>query len=174
MLMKSLASGLCLALILLSCTQEPDKADPHGAHEQKIASPCLDDSDAQIAVADAWVRSTADIGSTGAAYFTLCNNGPAPITLNAITASIASTAEIHETTRRDDGVVSMKPISALVVAPGTSVALKPGGTHVMLVSVTESVTDGDQVQLTLAFSDGTSVETLATARSLLPGAEHNH
>ncbi|MCB2112965.1 MAG: copper chaperone PCu(A)C [Parvularculaceae bacterium] len=118
----------------------------------------------------AWMREQADASAMSAAYFTLCNSSTAPIVLTGVSTPIAGVTEIHETTRDENGVVSMAPAGEIELAPGELVAFEPGGKHVMLMSLPAPIAPGERAALTLEFADGTSIEVEALAKSLAEAA----
>ena len=62
----------------------------------------------------------------------------------------------------DGGVMRMRAIDALPLPAGQVVMLKPGGYHVMLMGLKDTVKAGDTVPVTLTIErEGGKVETLA-------------
>lgn len=104
-----------------------------------------------IAVSDAYARSSGAAAKTAAAYMTLTNEGTEADTLLAVEGDIADRIEIHGT-EVEDGVARMRRIEGGVeIAPGESVTLETGGTHVMFMGLTGPLEDGEAVDLTLVF-----------------------
>lgn len=155
---------------LSACAQE--HTGPHNGADNG-SSDCISSENGTVTIDNAWVRASNDIGGTSAGYLRLCNEGPTPITLIGVTSDSAGIAEIHETTRSEDGVVSMKPISDLVIASGSAAVFAPGGMHIMLMSLQSEIPAGKETELEFEFSDGNVVAVTATAKSLTP-TDHNH
>ena len=61
-----------------------------------------------------------------------------------------------------DDRMTMRRVAKLQVPAGEEVALKPGGTHLMLMELRQPLRDGDEVELVLRFGDGTERRTLVT------------
>jgi hypothetical protein len=61
-----------------------------------------------------------------------------------------------------DGMMQMTEIDQIVVEPGQQVHLQPGGLHLMLFRPVQKISLGQQVQLRLHWSDGTSQEVQAS------------
>ena len=101
-----------------------------------------------VTVAKAWAR--ASIGKNGAAYFTLANRGKTDVKLVGVTANVARRVELH-THRMDGNIMRMRPLANIVVPAGTSVTLKPGGHHVMLMGLIAPLKEGDAFPLTVVF-----------------------
>ena len=75
----------------------------------------------------------------------------------------------------DDAVVD----GEVDVAAKGEAALAPGGNHVMLIGLTQQLKEGQQVDLTLKFSDGSSQQLTAPVRSVMKmgmsgGHKHKH
>jgi copper(I)-binding protein len=86
-----------------------------------------------------------------AAYFTAVNGGRTPDTLVAVVSSRASSATVHRQ-RLENGMMHMDATGPLVIAPGDSLVLAPGGLHVMLELSGAEPTQGDSLQVTLRFA----------------------
>lgn len=63
-----------------------------------------------------------------------------------------------------DGMMSMQPVDSIDVPAGATVALEPGGYHVMLLDLAGDLVAGDTVELTLTFGDGSTQDVAAEVR----------
>ncbi|HXQ51769.1 MAG TPA: copper chaperone PCu(A)C [Stellaceae bacterium] len=125
-----------------------------------------------VTVSDAWARATPSGAKTGAAYVTVKNMGTAPDRLVAVSTPVAGVAQLH-TMIDDNGVMKMRPVTAIEVKPGASVTLKPGGFHVMLMDLKQPLAEGQSFALTLTFEKAGPVETkviIAKAGAAAPAA----
>ena len=105
-----------------------------------------------IRVDDAWARPTS-LGPT-AAYLSIHNGTGQADRLTGARSACCATIEIHQTLMRGDRM-SMAPAGeGLVVEPGATVALKPGGHHLMLFEPHEPLRDGMRFELVLEFESG--------------------
>ncbi len=120
-----------------------------------------------LVVQNAWVRATPGT-DVAAAYLTLRNVSTAAVTVTGVESSVASHAMIHETSTQN-GQSRMRPHEQLVVAPGSTVKLEPGGLHIMLHDLKQALTVGQTVPLTIRLSRGPALQVTATVRPL--GAE---
>lgn len=134
---------------------------PAAAHEFKLGP---------ITIAHPWVRATT-IKVTGA-FFTLRNTGKTAVRLLSVTSPAASRVEMHLSEIKD-GVASMRKVDGIDVGPGKTVALKPGGYHVMLMGLKYPVRKGGMVPMTLHFEKAGRVNIRAEIAG--PGAmTHDH
>jgi len=108
--------------------------------------PAVSPSDPRIE--NAWVRP-AKAGSMSAAYFTIEQRG-GDDRLLSVSADVGD-ASLHRSSN-ENGVARMRPLPDGIAMTGAStVALRPGGDHVMLMNLTTDLTAGDTVALRLQF-----------------------
>ncbi len=95
--------------------------------------------------------SSAAAMMTSAVYLTLRNNGDVADTLVSAATDAAQAVEIHES-RMEDGVMRMRQRDNVEIPAGESVVLAPGGLHVMLIGLTQELTEGDEFDVTLTLT----------------------
>lgn len=106
-----------------------------------------------------------DSATVSAAYMVLTNSGPQEDRLLSATSPAATAIEIHETTMDANNVMQMHPIEGgLVVPANSSVEMKPGGIHIMLIGLTQDIAVGGTVPLTLTFERAGTIEVQAEVR----------
>ncbi|TXT24298.1 MAG: hypothetical protein FD134_1613 [Gallionellaceae bacterium] len=121
--------------------------------------------EAEIQVADPWVQAAPPSAKVLAAYLEIKNNGEKPQTLAEITSPVFGQVEIHRTTTRGN-IARMEHLKELVIPPRSSVAIKPGGMHLMLMGGKNPLRAGDQVPMTLIFKNGEKIAISAAVRSM--------
>ena len=62
------------------------------------------------------------------------------------------------------GMMSMQEVEAITIPAGETVSLEPGGFHVMLLELTEDLSAGDSIEVTLTFADGSEQTLTAEVR----------
>ena len=107
-----------------------------------------------VVVENPWSRASIGTTRPGVAYTVIRNNGATPVTLTGLRTEAAMMAQVHRTSTDAQGVSSMTPAGDIVIAPGASVALEPGGLHAMLMKLQRPLTEGDSFPLVLVFEDG--------------------
>lgn len=105
---------------------------------------------AAVTVEEPWARATVPGQKVAAAYMKL--RATEDLQLVAVRTSVTPQAEIHEMSMQG-GVMKMRQISALALPAQKTVELKPGGYHLMLVNLTQPLTAGERVPLTLVFEN---------------------
>lgn len=103
-----------------------------------------------IAISGAWSRASAGMKRAGAAFMTITNSGVTDDRLIAASTTIAERAELH-THLMDNGVMKMRQVMHIDVPAGSTVALQPGGLHVMLFKLADVLKQGSHYPLILTF-----------------------
>lgn len=122
----------------------------------------------QMAAADATIEitklrafETTPVAKSAAGYLTLTNSGDAPAHLSGVRADFAN-AMLHKSETKD-GVTSMHHLhDGIVIPPGESAILEPGGLHLMFMGLTAPFVVGETRSVTLVF------ETLGEIEITLP------
>ncbi|MBZ0222732.1 MAG: copper chaperone PCu(A)C [Dokdonella sp.] len=125
-------------------------------------------AEGNLQVRDAWVRAIPPGATITAGYATLSNDGDAPVTILTAQSDTFRSVTLHETLV-SDGVAKMREIHRLVVAPGATVKLEPGGRHLMMMSPRKVPAVGDKVGVTLLLRDGKRIDTYFDV--IAPGAD---
>ena len=96
---------------------------------------------------------------------TITNTGKQPDRLIGGTLSIAKRLEVHEM-RHEDGVMKMRELEkGLEIKPGETIALKPGGYHVMFMDLNGTPATGTTIDLTLTFQNAGAITVKAEVRA---------
>jgi hypothetical protein len=104
-----------------------------------------------LTVEDVRARAVPPTAKTSAAYMIIENPGPEDDRLLAARAKVAARVELH-THVVEDGVAKMRELEDGIAVPaGASVALAPGGLHVMLMGLSRPLAVDDRFPLTLVF-----------------------
>jgi len=104
-----------------------------------------------LVISQAWSRATPGGAKIAGGYLTIENRGSAPDKLVKVSAEIAGKTEVHEMAM-DNGVMKMRPLDkGLVIEPGKTVKLAPGGNHLMLQDLKGPFKQGEKVPVTLEF-----------------------
>ena len=110
----------------------------------------------------AWIRVLPGDLPAGA-YVTLENDGDQPVALSGASSNAYANVMLHHSST-DGGVSRMTMVDTLTVPAHGEAVLAPAGYHLMLMKAKNPVKPGDTVQLTLRFSDGSSLVTDFAAR----------
>jgi copper(I)-binding protein len=132
-----------------------------------------------VEITHAFATPTPPGAVNGAAYIvTLENTGKQPDRLLRISTPNAQRAEIHTMAVDAGGVMRMREVDAIALAPGAAVKMRPGdGFHFMLFGLKQPLKEGDSFPLTLEFERGgkTEVKVVVQVPKPRPDAhEHKH
>lgn len=102
-----------------------------------------------ITIRQPHARATVGAQPTGAGYMTLQNRG-GPDRLVAAAAAVSSAVELHSMTK-DGSMMRMRRLESIELPAGATVALEPGGLHMMFVGLKAPLKAGSSFPLTLRF-----------------------
>lgn len=103
-----------------------------------------------VEVQGAWVRASVPGQAGTGAFMQLTAREDARLV--GVSSPVAGVAEVHEM-RLEGDVMRMRAVPGLDLPAGKTVALKPGGFHVMLLDLKSALAKDSSVPLTLTFSD---------------------
>lgn len=116
-----------------------------------------------------FARATPPGATAGGAFLTIKNQGTTSDKLVSARTPAAGTVQIHSMSM-DGGVMRMREIGALDVAAGTTVALQPGGYHLMLLDLKQPLVAGSKLPMTLTFEHAGSIKVDVEVEAM--GAAH--
>lgn len=131
-----------------------------------IAAPVLAAS-STVQVSQAWSRP-APQGGNGAGYAILTNTGPAADTLVAVSSPVSDRILIHESMIMGGQAMMHARPGGLPVPAGATVALKPGGWHIMLMGLKQPLKAGDHYPATLTFRKAGKVTVQFSVQTTAP------
>lgn len=108
---------------------------------------------ADIEIEGAYARASIPNVPNSAAFFVIKNNSNKDIAITSANSDIAEKNELH-THIKENKMMKMMKIEKLVVPAKSSLELKSGGDHVMLMGLKKELKAGDEISLELSFSDG--------------------
>jgi periplasmic copper chaperone A len=132
-----------------------------------------------IAIVHPFATPSIPGSTTGAAYFlTLENAGTTADKLVRASTPVAARVEIHTMSVDAKGVMRMREIDGIDLAPKAKVQMRPGlGLHLMLVGLKEPLKEGSTFPMTLQFEHAGTVEVkvvVQTPKSRAAAEEHMH
>lgn len=154
-----IAAATAIALSACSTAAKPD------------STPSVDAASA-VTVHDGWVKA-ADSGMS-AAFGELINSSDQDVTLVSAESPASPELELHETVENEAGESMMRQKEGGFLIPaGGSLTLMPGGSHIMLMGLSEPIVAGDEIAFTLRFSDDSTTELSIPAKDYA-GANENY
>ena len=108
---------------------------------------------ADVKIEGAYARASIPNMPNSAAFFVIKNNSDKDIAITSANSDVAEKNELH-THIKENKMMKMMKIEKLVVPAKSSLELKSGGDHVMLMGLKKELKVGDEINLELSFSDG--------------------
>ena len=141
------ASTLVVMALLGACSQsaQPDQ-------EEKSAQSAAPDAKPGLSLNGAKLVLPAVSGNPAAAYFSLTNGGDKPVAVAGVHIAGSQTTEFHQTTGG-----SMNLLESPTVPAKGSLQFAPGGNHVMVFGLDESLAPNKTSEVTVTFSDGDKI-----------------
>lgn len=90
-----------------------------------------------------------------AAYMVIENLDASEVALTSAASDSASAVELHAMEIAEGGMMRMRKVERIAVPAGGSVELKPGGLHLMFIGLKREIRDGEELTVTLLFSNST-------------------
>ena len=130
---------------------------------------------AALKISGGWAKAMLPGQPVGGGYLTVQNTGSEADRLLSITSPSSPDVQIHEMKMEGDVMKMRQLAEGLEIPAGGKVELKPGGSHLMFMSVPEPFKEGGMVKIMLKFEKAGGVEVslpVAAADSTGPGEMH--
>jgi copper(I)-binding protein len=118
------------------------------AHEYRIGP---------IGIIHPWARATSASAANGVVYMAISNEGDTVDRLIGVASPVAGMSHLHSN-EEVDGVMQMRPVDAIEIAPGDTVLIEPGGLHIMLMGLGAPLVQGTNFPMTLVFETAGSID----------------
>lgn len=103
-----------------------------------------------------WVSAAPPGAEELSAYLMLSNPGRVAVTLSGVSSPVSGQVMLMNTSKDAAGRESMTMVNAMKIPAGGSLKIVPGRAHIMLRALKRQPQPGEQVALTLRFSDGSA------------------
>jgi copper(I)-binding protein len=125
----------------------------------------------QVRVSDAWIRWL-PAGLPAGGYMRLHNDGAHMVALIGASSPDYGEVMLHRSEMKN-GTMQMLPVRKAEIPAHGDLVFQPGGYHIMLMHPRQAVSPGQQVPITLEFSDGSRIEVpFAVRKPDASGAPH--
>ncbi len=123
----------------------------------------------EISIVDPYVRAVPPGQKISAAFLQLDNASDSMQSIVSASSPAAEVVELH-THIHDNGMMKMRRIEKIDIPAKGKTLLKPGGLHIMLIDLKNNLKLGQEVSVTLKFSDGSEKTFSAPVRKIqMPG-----
>lgn len=135
-----------------------------GVQKQKVSG---------VSVESPWVRAVPPVSKNTAGYLKLKNSSHQELVIVGASSKRARVVELH-TVKKSDGMMSMTPVSQVVIPPYGEVEFKPGSYHLMLIDLAKPVKEGESVDVDLIFKGGKKLKVQLPVKQGAGMSEHHH
>ncbi|MHA1159039.1 MAG: copper chaperone PCu(A)C [Alphaproteobacteria bacterium] len=121
-----------------------------------------------LAIEAPYLRAPPPRAPVAGGYVVIRNTGAESDRLVEVTAGFAAVVQIHNMSLAD-GVMKMRLMpDGLEIPAGDTVALEPGGAHLMFMQLSEQLMAGEQRAVTLTFEKAGEVDIIFDIRPFAP------
>lgn len=156
---------LFVVLILFGCAKQNEEAKQPEEAKSKMAG---------MMIHNAWIRASAQ-GTTTAMFGMIMNHTDVNDTLIDVTSDLSQLTEFHETYKKAGDMMGMRHVEAQPVDANTSLILKPGSYHVMLIRLNQDLKVGDKKEITFHFKHTGDIKVEAEVKDMseMGGTDHS-
>jgi copper(I)-binding protein len=105
-----------------------------------------------LSIVHPWIPEPPPGAPAAAGYMVVINNGGGDDRLIGANAEFAGHTDLHSMSVTDEGVMEMRPLKdGLPIPSGETVALEPGGVHIMFMDLVGTLREGERHYILLEF-----------------------
>lgn len=147
-----------LLVSFLSCGNEKENQQSESIQTVELPSEGIE-------IENIWARPGSENG-VSAVYLTILNGSSETDSIVSVSSPVARMVEIHESFEGDDGMMGMRPAENLNIPARDVLHLEPGGLHIMLMNLNNQLAEGDEVEISLEFSNAGQMTITAPVQSI--------
>ncbi|XOB63074.1 copper chaperone PCu(A)C [Campylobacterota bacterium DY0563] len=125
-----------------------------------------------LKIEDGYIRATPPNLPNSAAFMKVKNSSNETVSLVKASSSASKVVELH-THLMKDSVMKMVQVPSIDIPANTEVSLQPGGFHIMLIGLNQALKEGENITLTLEFSNGESKTLTLPVKTVMGGMKHH-
>ena len=115
--------------------------------ETKTSNPL---SDKPFVISNMWMRP-GSMNRNTAAFMSITNNMDVDDTLYSVQSDLAKVVQLHETYEAENDMMGMRHVDFIVIPSKSTVELKPGSFHIMLIGLNKNLKNEDSGWITAKF-----------------------
>lgn len=130
-----------------------------------------------VQVKEPWAKATVPGQKVGGVYMKIVAREN--LRLTGVKSAVAETAQVHQM-KMENGMMRMRAVPFLELPAGKTVKLEPGGYHIMLFDLRQSLVAGQKLKLELTVEDASkrqhrvAVAAVVRERDAGPAGGHDH
>jgi periplasmic copper chaperone A len=111
--------------------------------------------------------------ANAAGYATFKNNGMDNCELVGASTPVAERMELHTVTE-NNGMMKMQQVQEFMIPANGELLLAPGGNHLMLMQLKQTLAPNEEVPITLMFKDGQEMKVNAKVQDMRTAPNMGH
>ena len=119
-----------------------------------------------IEISGGFTRATLPNAPVGGGYITIVNTGSADDTLIGASSPVAEDVQLHQMKMEGEVMKMGEMPDGIPVPAGQTVALEPGGMHLMMMGLKQPLIEGESVPVTLRFETAGTIEIALVVGSI--------
>jgi len=129
-----------------------------------------------VQVRESWAKATVPGQKVGGVYMEIVAREN--LRLTGVKSAVAEMAQVHQM-KMENGMMRMRAVPFLELPAGKTVRLEPGGYHIMLFDLRQSLVAGQKLKLELTVEDASrrqhrvAVEAVVRERDAGPAGRHD-
>lgn len=128
-----------------------------------------------LSITKAWTRATPPRAMAGGGFVEITNHGATDDRLISASSPVAGRVELHDMSIKDGVMVMREKEGGIEIPAGQSVALQPGGLHIMFMELKGGFKAGAHVPVTLTFEKAGEIQLdLEVAKMGAKEMDHSH
>ncbi|WP_162047758.1 copper chaperone PCu(A)C [Vibrio taketomensis] len=120
-----------------------------------------------------YARATPPHAATSAVFVEIINQSDNDKAIISASTPVAGKVELHDVIKHGD-MMKMRQIEQVLLPANSQTTLKPGSLHIMLFDLTKPLTEGESIEVSVRFDDGTSQTFMAPIKKVMSGMKHHH
>lgn len=121
---------------------------------------------AAIKITDPYARAVPPGQPNSAVFLQLDNTSATAHAIVNASSNVSKITELHAHIH-EGGMMKMRRIDKIDIPAHGQVTLQPGGLHIMLIQLQQTLKVGDMVTVTLEFEDGSKISVQAPVRKIM-------
>ena len=126
----------------------------------------------ELSIQDPYARATPPNAPASAIFLKLENKTDVEKTIISASTPAAGRVELHSHIM-EDGVMKMRQVDSIKVPAMSEVELKPGSLHIMLYELKQEFKEGEDIEVSINFSNGAKQKFTAKIKKVMKGMKKN-
>lgn len=112
---------------------------------------------ADISVKDVYIKQTPPNATNTAIFMKIYNTSHKDLALYKVETNLSNTAELHNNLREKNKMMMIQ-VPKILIKANSSIELKPGGYHIMVLNLKNKIDANTSANITLYFDNNQSIE----------------